>query len=277
MSFDSLVRPSWCPGCGNFGILAAAKNVLSSLNLRPENVVVVSGIGCSGKISHFIGCYGFEGLHGRVLPVASGVKLANHGLTVLGFAGDGDAYGIGMGHFIHACRRNIDLTYVVHNNGVYALTTGQYSPTSPEGFVSKSSPFGSLEKPVNPIALALSAGCGFVARAFAFDVKHLEKVLAEAIRFRGFAFVDVLQPCIIWRKGGVQFFKERIYDLQESDHDSGDFSAALERSFETSKIPVGVFYKKESPCFSDKIPQLKNGPLVDKKPVLIDSLLKEFY
>jgi len=210
MSFDSLVRPSWCPGCGNFGILAAAKNVLSSLNLRPENVVVVSGIGCSGKISHFIGCYGFEGLHGRVLPVASGVKLANHGLTVLGFAGDGDAYGIGMGHFIHACRRNIDLTYVVHNNGVYALTTGQYSPTSPEGFVSKSSPFGSLEKPVNP-------------------------------------------------------------------HDSGDFSAALERSFETSKIPVGVFYKKESPCFSDKIPQLKNGPLVDKKPVLIDSLLKEFY
>ena len=215
MSFDSLIKPKWCPGCGNFGILAAAKNVLSSLNLRPENVVVVSGIGCSGKISHFIGCYGFEGLHGRVLPVASGVKLANHGLTVLGFAGDGDAYGIGLGHFIHSCRRNIDLTYVVHNNEVYALTTGQYSPTSPKGSVTKSSPFGSLEVPVNPVALALSAGCSFVARCFALDVKHLEKVLVEAVRFKGFALVDVLQPCVVWKKGGVQFFKKRIYDLQE--------------------------------------------------------------
>lgn len=277
MIFDSVIKPVWCPGCGNFGILSAAKKAFISLNLKPENVVSVSGIGCSSKIPHFINCYGFEGLHGRVLPVASGIKLANTDLTVVGFAGDGDAYGLGLSHFVNACRRNINLTYIVHNNEIYALTTGQYSPTSPKGTKSKSTPFGSLEIPINPLAIALSSSATFVARSFANNPKHLEKMIIEALKHKGFAFIDVLQPCIVWRKDALKFLKEHIYDLQETNHNYSDFSAALNKAFETEKIPIGIFFKKDAPCFSDEIPQLEKGPLVDQKTASISNLLKEFY
>lgn len=277
--YDTGRKPTWCPGCGNFGILRAVKQALSELRLEPEKVVVVTGIGCSGRMADYLNVHSFHATHGRVLPLATGIKLANHELVVVGFAGDGDAYSIGVGHLPHAARRNVDLTYVVHNNMVFGLTTGQFSPTSPRGFVSKTSPSGTVEEPLNPIAFALACGATFVARGYVGELKHLVWLMKEAITHKGFALLDVLQPCVTFNpQFGYKFYSERVYKLEDEGHDPSDFEAAMRRALEWGeKIPIGIFYKVRRPTFEEALPQLAAGPLVKAQlRVNIADLIERF-
>ncbi|MFH1306796.1 MAG: 2-oxoacid:ferredoxin oxidoreductase subunit beta [Candidatus Micrarchaeota archaeon] len=263
---------TWCPGCGNFSILAALKKAIVELNLEPHETVVASGIGCSSKLPHFINTYGFESIHGRGVVAASGIKLANHKLNVIAVGGDGDGYGIGTNHFVHACRRNYDMNYITHNNQIYGLTTGQTSPTSDQGFKSKSTPEGVLEVPVNPIALGIIMGATYVARGFSGDLVHLTRLIKEGIAHKGFALIDVMQPCITWNKiNTFEYFKNKCYKLKEEGHDVTDKVAALAKAQEWGeRIPVGLFYKVNMPTYEDGLPQLKNEPLVKKKIDNID-------
>ncbi|MFQ6000562.1 MAG: 2-oxoacid:ferredoxin oxidoreductase subunit beta [Anaerolineae bacterium] len=264
--FASPVRPTWCPGCGNFGILNALKKALASLDLEPHQVLLVSGIGCGSKLPDYIKANGFHGIHGRALPIATGAKLANHELKVVAVHGDGDGYGIGGNHFLHTMRRNIDLVDIVQNNQVYGLTKGQYSPTSERGFVTKTSPEGVIELAVNPIALALVAGATFVSRGFAGDPPHLAQLIAQAIEHRGHALVDVLQPCVIFnRVNTYDWFRARVYKLEEEEgYDPSKREAAWRKAFEWGdRIPIGLFYQVEGlPTYEDQLPALRAGPLV---------------
>ncbi|MHC5035848.1 MAG: thiamine pyrophosphate-dependent enzyme [Planctomycetota bacterium] len=262
--FNTEAKPTWCPGCGNFGIQAALKRALLSLDLQPHQVVISSGIGCSGKIPHWINVYGFHGLHGRTLPLAAGLKFANHDMVVIAEGGDGDGYSEGMGHFIQAARRNQDLTYIVHNNGVFGLTTGQVSPTGNKGFVAKTTPFGSIEEPFLPAALAIVAGTGFVARGFSGELDHLADLFAQAIRHRGFAFIDVLQVCVSFNPSkSFAWYRERIDKLEATGHDPADRDRALALALHKSdRLPIGVFYRADLPAYEDQLPQLQAGPLV---------------
>ncbi len=273
-------KNTWCPGCGNFGILMTFKNALVELGLKREDVAIVSGIGCHGKITDYVNVNALHTIHGRVLPTATGVKLANHGLTVVGFAGDGDAYNIGIGHLPHAARRNVDITYVVHDNLVYGLTTGQTSPTSKRGYVSKTSPRGSFEPGINPLTQVLASGASFVARGFAGEPHHLRELFMQAISHEGFALVDVLQPCVTWnRVNTYQFFRERVYKLEEEGHDPMSFDEAYRKAGEWGdRIPIGVFYREERPSYRNNFPAMEKGPLARQSPEKVDfkGLLKEF-
>ncbi|MDD5337224.1 MAG: thiamine pyrophosphate-dependent enzyme [Candidatus ainarchaeum sp.] len=277
-------KPQWCPGCGNFGLHMALKGALSELGIPKEKTVLVSGVGCSGKASHYINTYGFESLHGRSVTVASGVKLANHGLTVIAEGGDGDGYGIGSAHFLHSFRRNIDLTYIVHDNSIYGLTTGQASPTSQHGMKTKSTPHGNLEMQFNPLAVAIAAGGTFVARVFAGDMAHMKEVFKQALQHKGFALVDVLQPCVTFNKlNTFAWWQQRVYKLESAGHDPKNKAAAMEKAFEEmssnySKIPTGVFYKEERPTYVDESPQLASGPLIGHavKSAEIEKAFEEF-
>lgn len=261
--------PDWCPGCGDFGILMAVKKAVVALERPLEETTVVTGIGCSGKLNHYINTFGFESLHGRALPVAQGVKLSNHTLNVVGLGGDGDGYGIGIGHFMHAMRRNIDMTYIVHNNQVYGLTKGQYSPTTECGMKTASSPYGAVESPTNPLLLALaSGGVSFIARGFAGNIKNLAALIEAGMRHKGFAFIDILQPCVTFNKlNTFEFFKSRVYNLQEDEgYDTTNKAMAMERSLEwDERIATGIFYQKEEPMYEDSLPAIKDTPLVDHK------------
>jgi 2-oxoglutarate ferredoxin oxidoreductase subunit beta len=274
------VTNTWCPGCGNFGILMALKRAIIQLGLGPEEVVAVTGIGCHGKLTNYVKVNGIHVIHGRVLPSAAAIKLANTKLTVIGFAGDGDAYNIGMGHFPHAARRNHDVTYVVHNNLIYGLTTGQASPTSKTGHRTRSTPRGVFELAVNPVAQALSSDASFVARGYAGDMHHLTELLKQAITFKGFALVDVLQPCVAWnRVNTYDFYKERVYKLEEEGHDQTDLVKAHERALEwEERIPIGVFYRVERDVYRDNFPFLLGEPLARRKldDIDISELLREF-
>jgi len=270
---------TWCPGCGNFSIHLSFKQALVQLGLEPEKVVAVAGIGCHGKITDYLKVNGLHVVHGRVLPAASAVKLANHDLTVVGFSGDGDCYNIGMGHFPHAIRRNHDITLIVHDNMIYGLTTGQASPTTRTGQRTRTTPRGVIEPNINPIALALSNNASFVARGFAGEPQHLTELMKQAISHRGFALIDVLQPCVTWDKTQTYaYYRERVYKLEESDHDVSDIHAAYDRSTEWGdRIPIGIFYRKERPPFREKYSFLTEGPLVENKlDYDISKLLKEF-
>jgi len=265
----------WCPGCGNFAILTAFKNALANLGLKPEKVVAVSGIGCHGRITDYLNVNGFHTIHGRVLPLATGIKLANPELVVVGFAGDGDAYAIGIGHLPHAARRNVDITYIVHDNMVFGLTTGQFTPTTPYGMRTRSSPRGTYEEPINPILFALSIGASFVARGFAGDVKHLTYLIEEAIKHRGFAFIDVLQPCVTFYNT-YAYYRQRVYKLEDESHDYTSSEEALRKAREWGdKIPIGIFYKASKPTFSDRKLKDKDPP-VHVKPINIAKLYKPF-
>lgn len=260
-------KPTWCPGCGNYGILNAVKAAISKATLEPHKTVITSGIGCSSKLPHYINTYGFEGLHGRALPVATGVKLANNSLNVIAAAGDGDGYGLGTGHFVHTLRRNIDMTYIVHDNQIYGLTTGQTSPTSEKGFLSKSTPQGAIEVPINPIALALASGGTFIARGFVLELEHLTNLIVQAIRHRGFALVDIFQPCVTWNHVNTyQYYKDRAYKLEEeAGYDPSDKQKAFQKSQEWGdKIPIGLFYKEQRPTYEDELPQMKDIPLANQ-------------
>ncbi len=263
----------WCPGCGDFGVLSAVKQAISSLDLHFEDVVLVVGIGCFGKISNYMNTNSFKVIHGRVLPVSIGIKVANPKLTVIGHSGDGDGYAIGMGHLPHAIRKNINMTLIVHDNGVYGLTTGQTSPTSVKGYLSKTTPFGNLEEPINPIALAIATGATFVARIYPSggkkNVEHAVNILKQAIQHRGFALVDVLQVCKTFNKFNTyDYYNQRVYHLEETGYEPNDrvmaFQKALEWGDEATPdngIPIGIFYREEKPTFEEQIPQLQEaGP-----------------
>ena len=260
---NTSAKVTWCPGCGNFGILSAFRGALVELGLEREQVVVVSGIGCHGKISDYVNVNTFHGIHGRVLPFATGVKLANPDLAVFGFSGDADCYDEGWDHFCHAVRRNIDVTLIVHNNMVLGLTTGQTTATSQTGFRTKSTPFGSVVPPLNPIAHALVSSGSFVARGFAGDPKHLQGLIVQAAKHRGFNYIDVFQPCVTFNYlNSFEWFRQRVYKLEDTGHNVSDRQKALEKSFEWGeRIPIGVFYKDERSTFSDNLPQVKGVPL----------------
>ena len=249
-------RPTWCPGCGDFGVLNALTRAVTNLGLEPEEVVLVSGIGCSGKISQYFGGYGFHGLHGRSLPLATGVKLANRELTVIAAGGDGDGYGIGLSHILHAIRRNLDLTYIVMDNHIYGLTTGQLAPTSDKGMKTKTSPYGSVEEPIRPLELALAQGCSFVAQAFSGEINHMAQVLERAIRHKGFSLVNVFSPCVTFNKVNTyDFFKAHLINLDEDpDYPRHDRAAAMQKVMETGGLVIGVVYEVEKPTYEDQLP-----------------------
>jgi 2-oxoglutarate ferredoxin oxidoreductase subunit beta len=243
--YQNNVEIQWCPGCPNFGILQAFKKALVQLDKPPHEVCLVSGIGQAAKLPHYVNCNFFNGLHGRALPVALGINVANPELTTIVVTGDGDCYGEGGNHFIHTLRRNPDITVVVHNNEIYALTKGQASPTTPRGEVRTLQIRGVELAPLNAMAIAVLHGCGFVARGFAGDVEHLQDLLVEAISYRGFSYVNVIQPCITWGTHPVSWYKERIYKIGD-EYDPGNRDAALEKSMERGdKMPIGVIYKVE--------------------------------
>ena len=257
--YKSEVEPDWCPGCGDFGVLQSLQKAAFGLKIRPDDLMVVSGIGCSSNLPGFIHAYGVHSLHGRSIPVATGIKLANPALKVCVTGGDGDGWGIGVGHAIHAMRRNADLTYLVMDNQVYGLTTGQTSPTTTLGIQTKSTPAGNPEQPLNPITLAIAAGASFVARGFSGEPAHLVSLMQQAIQHRGFALIDIFSPCVTYNKlNTYPWFRQRVYKLEESGHNPSDYGLALAASTELGeKIPIGVFYKHERPLYDDLDPVLK--------------------
>ncbi|HWG90515.1 MAG TPA: thiamine pyrophosphate-dependent enzyme [Candidatus Thermoplasmatota archaeon] len=242
-------KPTWCPGCGDYAVLTAIQKALSDLQIPPHQVAVVSGIGCSSNLPHFLRAFGVHSLHGRALPVAQGIKLANPDLHVIAVGGDGDGYGIGQGHFIHAMRRNIDITYIVMNNEIYGLTTGQTSPTSLKGMATKSTPNGNIENPVNPVGLALMAGATYVARGFSGDPKNLAELYKNGIAHKGFSLIDTQSPCVTYNKlNTYDYFRGKYVNIQTEGHDHSNFEAAVRRSLEwptllSEKIPFGLFYE----------------------------------
>jgi 2-oxoglutarate ferredoxin oxidoreductase subunit beta len=251
---------TWCPGCGNFGILASIKKALADLEedgLNLNKVAIVSGIGCHAKIVDYINVNSFYSIHGRVPPPMTGIKLANPDLTVIGHAGDGDAYGEGIEHLIFSAKRNIDMTFIVHNNRVYGLTTGQFTPTSPPDFKGRSTPKGSPEGPLNPIELMLSAGATFVARGYTKNMKHLQALIKAAVNHKGFSFIDVLQPCFTFFNT-YDFYNERVYEIDQRDHDAFDRNAAFVKAQEWTygegeRIPIGIFYQVKKPTYEEKL------------------------
>jgi 2-oxoglutarate ferredoxin oxidoreductase subunit beta len=267
--FKGKADPDWCPGCGDFGVLNALKIALSELGLQPHEVLTVSGIGCSSNLPGYINTYGMHTLHGRALAVATGAQLANHKLKVVVTGGDGDGFGIGGNHFLHVMRRNVDLTYLVMDNQIYGLTTGQLSPTSRRGMKTKTTPEGSIEDPVNPIPMAIACGATYVARGFSGNQKHLVGLVKGAIEHRGFAFVDIFSPCVTYNKDNThEFFKQRTKKLEDLGHDPTDFHAALDRGREwDEEIPIGLFYKRDAPSLDQCEPVLASGGPLAMRPL----------
>lgn len=261
--FTSTYTPTWCPGCGNFGIMPATKKAFAELGLEPDEIAMIFGIGCSSNGANFFDVYAFHGIHGRPLPVASGVKLANNDLTVIADSGDGDAYGEGVSHFIHTARTNIDITYLVHDNHLYSLTTGQTSPTSATGMKTKSAPFGNIDMPFNPVATSILNGATFVAQGFSSDIPALTELIKQAISHKGFSYINILQLCPTFNKvNEFPWYKERVIQLKDEQHPSDDYHQALKQATRTDgKIPLGVFYKVDKPTYLDRLEQV-DKPLV---------------
>ena len=275
------VDPDWCPGCGDFGVLAALNKALVELQVQPHNVVTISGIGCSSNLPGYINTYGMHTLHGRALAVATGVKLANHDLTVVVTGGDGDGFGIGGNHFIHTMRRNVDLVYLAMDNQIYGLTTGQMSPTSQLGMKTKSTPYGSVENPINPISLALAAGATFVARGFSGEQKHLTELIKQGIQHKGFAFIDVFSPCVTYNLDNTYpWFKQRVKKLEDDpSYDSTNWIAAMGKSQIWGKeIPIGKFFQRtDLPALHEAEPVLDaGGPLAHRDVGIPPEVVKDF-
>jgi 2-oxoglutarate ferredoxin oxidoreductase subunit beta len=270
---------AWCPGCGNFAILQALRKALVDLAIEPHQILFVSGIGQAPKLPHYTQGNVFDGLHGRTLPAATGARIANNELIVIGIDGDGGAYGEGIGHLLATMRRNVNITYMAHNNQVYGLTKGQASPTSDTGFVTRTTPLGASQS-LNPLALALASDVSFLARCFAGDVAHLSGILKMGIEHRGFALIDILQPCVSFNhKNTFQWYRERVYKLEDQGYDPGDKTAAFAKAQEWGdRIPIGLIYRRERPVYEEQIPALKEMPLVKQKidPLRFEALLDEF-
>src|SRR5580692_6582025 len=277
-TYKGKIHPDWCPGCGDFSVLSALQTALFELGLQPHQVVTISGIGCSSNLPGFINTYGMHTLHGHALAVGTGVKLGNHGLKVICTGGDGDGFGIGGNHFTHTMRRNIDLTYIVMDNQIYGLTTGQTSPTSRKGMKTKSTPFGNVENPINPIPAAIVGGATYVARGFSGKQKHLVELMKGAIQHKGFSFLDVFSPCVTYNKDNTyQFFNPRVKVLEEQGHDVTDFNKALEKGYQwDEEIPIGLFWKRtDLPTLEELDPVLaQGGPLAYRELGINDAQAK---
>ena len=255
--------PAWCPGCGNFVILKVFKEALVDLGIEPHQLAIVSGIGQAGKFPHYTRCNTFNGLHGRSLPVATGIKLANHEMLVMAIGGDGDGYGEGGNHLIHAMRRNIGVKVFVHDNQIYGLTKGQASPTSMEGMVTKNQPFGVLSEQFNPMAAAVALDCSFVARGYAGDPEHLKGLIISAVSHKGFSLVDILQPCVSFNKVNTyEWYRQRVYRLGP-DHDPEDRAGAFVKALEWGeRIPIGIIYRNNRRTFEERVDVIHDKPLV---------------
>ncbi len=258
------ISPTWCPGCGNFAILGAIKSALDQLKIEPHQAVFVYDVGCSGNMADFVFAYGWHSLHGRGLPPAAGIKLANHNLKVFVIIGDGGAYGEGVGHFLSLCRGNHDVIVLTHDNFLYSLTTGQKSPTTPKGQVTPSTPSGTIDEPFNPLATALSNSAGFVARGFAGDIPHLTNLLVAAVNHPGFSLIDILQPCPTYNHSRpYSWYREHIEYLGKLGHDSTNLEAAWKASLKTGKLPIGIFYQVKRLPWHENFPLLKDKTLKD--------------
>ena len=270
---------AWCPGCGNFNILDSLKNALTDLQLDPHDVLMVGGIGQAAKLPQYISANSFCGLHGRSVPPAAAAKIVNPKLTVIINSGDGDSYGEGGNHFIHNIRRNIDIAHFIHDNQVYGLTKGQASPTADPGTVTPVQVEGNLNIPFNPVLMAIAAGAGFVARSFSGRPDHLREMMKQAIRFKGYAMVDILQPCVSFNKiNTFSWYNQRVYELDEA-YDNTDRAAAMVKSMEFGdRIPIGVLYQKEQPTFHEQHEVLRNGQVLAGRkndPKLVHELMME--
>jgi 2-oxoglutarate/2-oxoacid ferredoxin oxidoreductase subunit beta len=272
--------PAWCPGCGNYAILKTFKDAVVELGLEPHQFTMVSGIGQAAKFPHYIRCNTFNGLHGRALPVATGIRLANHEMPVIIATGDGDCYGEGGNHFLHGIRRNINIKLFVHDNQIYGLTKGQPSPTSMEGMVTKNQPFGVFSEQLNPLALAIAMDCSFVARGFAGDGVQLKELMKAAITHKGFALLDILQPCVTFNKiNTYEWYRQRVYDI-EPEYNPEDRVDAFKRALEWGdRIPTGIIYRNNRPILEERIPVIKDKPLVKQlfNKEQLQATLKEFY
>lgn len=269
--WKSDMKPIWCPGCGDFGVLNALLKALVDLNLDPANVAIASGIGCSGRFPAFVNAYGFHGVHGRVLPLATGIKMANPELTVFAVGGDGDAFSIGAGHLPHTARRNVDITYVVMDNEIYGLTKGQPSPTSPLGMEKKAAPYGTYDSPLNPIAMVLSYGATFVARGFSSQPRDLAELIKRGVQHPGFAFIQVMSPCVTFYDTYAHF-KEVTAPIP-ADHDPTDRVSAMKLALETGVQYLGVFYQEEQLSHHARVTQVRERAGSDFS---LEDLLKRF-
>jgi 2-oxoglutarate ferredoxin oxidoreductase subunit beta len=270
--FRNNVKPNWCPGCGDFSVQAAIQKAAANVGLEPEEVAIITGIGCSGRLSGYINAYGVHGIHGRSLPLAQGVKMANKDLTVIASGGDGDGYAIGMGHTIHALRRNMNMTYIVMDNQIYGLTKGQTSPSSAPGFVTKSTPKGNIEQNVAPLEIAISSGATFVAQGFSSDIKGLTEMIEDAINHDGFSFVNVFSPCVTYNKVNTyDWFKENLTSIDDiEDYDVTDKQKAMQNVLAYESLLKGIVYQDtETPSYESQIAELDDTPLA-KKDIKID-------
>lgn len=276
--YKGKVDPDWCAGCGDFGVLRGLQKACADLGIKPHNILTVSGIGCSSNFPGYFNAYGMHTLHGRALAVATGAQLANHELTVVATGGDGDGYGIGGNHFAHTARRNINMTYLVMNNQIYGLTTGQISPTSSTGMKTKSTPFGSVELPVNPITTAIMNGATFVARGYSGDGKQMVELIKKAIQHKGFSLVDIFSPCVTFNHDNdYKFFKPRIKRLEDENHDPSDWKTACEKALLWGDtIYTGLFLQKPSQSLDESEPVLdEGGPLAHRPLGLSDEQAKK--
>jgi 2-oxoglutarate ferredoxin oxidoreductase subunit beta len=265
--YDSPTSPTWCPGCGNHGILNGIKMALAELEIAPHQVLIVTGIGCGSKLPHYMKVNGFHTLHGRALPVATGARLTNQSIKIMTVHGDGDGYGMGLGHMMHAVRRNIGLVDIVQNNRVYGLTKGQYSPTSAVGMRTPTSPQGAIDRAVPPLGLAIAAGATFVARGYPGRLRHLAWLIGQALQHDGYALIDVLQPCVTFnRASSYDFYNPRVYNLQDENHDLTDRTAAWEKAYEWGeRIPIGIFYHVSGiPTYEEQVAALQDRPPVQR-------------
>ncbi|MCD5140634.1 MULTISPECIES: 2-oxoacid:ferredoxin oxidoreductase subunit beta [Mammaliicoccus] len=281
--FRNNVKPNWCPGCGDFSVQAAIQKAAANVGLEPEEVAIITGIGCSGRLSGYVNSYGVHSIHGRSLPLAQGVKMANKDLTVIASGGDGDGFAIGMGHTVHALRRNMDMTYIVMDNQIYGLTKGQTSPSSAKGFVTKSTPKGNIEQNIAPLELAISSGATFVAQSFSSDIKELTSIIEEAINHKGFSFVNVFSPCVTYNKiNTYDWFKENLTKLADIEgYDHTNKSQAMQTVLDTESMITGIIYQdKDTPSYESQIEQFDEQPLVKKSLKLeqnqFDELVSQF-
>lgn len=281
--FRNNVKPNWCPGCGDFSVQASIQRAAANVGLEPEKLAVISGIGCSGRISGYINAYGFHTIHGRSLPIAQGVKLANRDLTVIASGGDGDGFAIGMGHTVHAIRRNINMTYIVMDNQIYGLTKGQTSPRSAVGFKTKSTPEGSIESTLSPLEIALAAGATFVAQSFSSDLKQLTSLIEQGIQHEGFSLINVFSPCVTFNKiNTYDWFKENIVNLETIEgYDPSNRVMAMTKLMETNGMITGLIYQdKNRRSYENLVSGFREEPLVHQDLKIsresFDKLLTEF-
>jgi 2-oxoglutarate/2-oxoacid ferredoxin oxidoreductase subunit beta len=281
--FRNNVKPNWCPGCGDFSVQAAMQRAAANVGLEPQDLAVISGIGCSGRISGYINSYGFHGIHGRSLPIAQGVKMANKDLTVIASGGDGDGFAIGLGHTIHAIRRNIDVTYIVMDNQIYGLTKGQTSPRSEMGFKTKSTPGGSIESSLSVMEVAMSAGAGFIAQSFSSDLKELTSLIEQGIQHKGFSLINVFSPCVTYNKVNTyDWFKENLVKLADvENYDPHNRSKAMTTLMENNGLVTGLIYQnKEKQSYQELVNGYSEEPLSDADLLFeaekFDKLVKEF-